>query len=515
MRLKVTLLTFLVASCAIAQVWEKPVAPGLTYRMEVEGPVPRLIHALRYTPGAPNLKIAAELAGGTINEEGTVKGRLSPSRMAKDSGALAAINADFFSFDHGAPIGLMVREGELVTSPFRNRSVFGWGSETAFGLPTFRATATDVSGLSMPLSSINQPVGQNQIGLYTPIYGNVEVSGENLMALIKIDQTTIKPDGLLHGTVDYLIADAQRMNVPVGKVLIVARGNKAQTLAALRPDRKVLVNIETGGFDWSKVDNAIGGGPFLIRNGRIAIGAVEEGFNTAFSETRHPRTAVGKTREGDIWFVTVDGRQAISVGASLRELAEIMQRLGCIEAMNFDGGGSSTLHLLGVTVNRPSDLAERPVSNAVLFFGPVQPVLPGVSKIEVPANLNRGGQFEARFTLDGRQVPQGEVIWAMQGAGWIDQGGLVRLVAEGNATIIAYARGSVLSLPLVIKAPKVEPVSVVSNRKPVSAALAPKRTKKAIVKVLSTARRKKISTLKIEVSAIARKASKKVKGVGN
>jgi hypothetical protein len=241
------------------------------------------------------------------------------------------------------------------------------------------------------------------------------------------------------------------MNVPEGKVLLVARGNKAQSLALLRPERKIRINVETSGFDWSKVENAIGGGPFLIRGGRIAIGAEAEGFNTAFSETRHPRSAVGKTREGDIWFVAIDGRQSMSVGASLRETAEIMQKLGCIEAMNFDGGGSTNLHLLGVTVNRPSDKSERPVSNAVLFFAPQTMALATSSKIEVPATLNVGQQFEARFLLNGQPVPHSEVIWSMQGAGWIDQGGLVRLIEDGKATLTAYARGNLLSIPLEVR----------------------------------------------------------------
>ncbi len=452
MRLKATLLFSLLCAGAFAQVWEKPIAPGLTYRMEVDAAGPRLIHALRYTPGAPDLRLSAELAGGTINEEGTVKGRLTPSRMAKDLKAVAAINADFFSFDHGAPIGLMVRGGELITSPLRNRSVFAWGLDTAFSLPTFRATATDEGGLTLPLATLNQPVGQNQIGIFTPVAGNVEISGENLMALVKIDGAAIKPNGLIYGTVDYLIADAQRMNVPAGKVLIVARGNKAQILAGLRPERKLAITIETGGFDWSKVDNALGGGPFLIRGGRVTVDVLEQGFNAAFADTRHPRTALGKTKEGDLWFVTIDGRQSKSIGATLRETAEIMERLGCVEAMNLDGGGSTNLHLLGTTVNRPSDSAERPVSNAVLFFAPQAAPATGGAKIEVPVKLAPGTQFEARFVLNGQVVPHAEVIWSMQGAGWIDQGGLVRLVTPGKATITATARGLQVSLPLVVAA---------------------------------------------------------------
>ena len=92
----------------------------------------------------------------------------------------------------------------------------------------------------------------------------------------------------------------------------------------------------------------------LVQDGETAIG--EEGFPPgSFVAARHPRTAVGRTAEGDVWLVAVDGRSPVSVGASLPELAAIMRRLGCVEAMNLDGGGSTTLAAMGLTVNRPSD----------------------------------------------------------------------------------------------------------------------------------------------------------------
>ena len=87
-----------------------------------------------------------------------------------------------------------------------------------------------------------------------------------------------------------------------------------------------------------------------------------------FAEELHPRTAVGLRADGTWIFVVVDGRQpGLSIGMNLKEVAELMQSLGCVDALNLDGGGSSTLCVLGKVVNSPSDAArERPVSDAII-----------------------------------------------------------------------------------------------------------------------------------------------------
>ena len=93
----------------------------------------------------------------------------------------------------------------------------------------------------------------------------------------------------------------------------------------------------------------------------------------AFAVTRHPRTAIGVSRDGSrLWLVTVDWRQpAYSVGMSLLELGHLLRDLGAVQAINLDGGGSTAMvvrHRNGglVVANRPSDReGERAVGNAL------------------------------------------------------------------------------------------------------------------------------------------------------
>jgi hypothetical protein len=447
------ILGFILVASAPAQVWEKPIVPGVTYRMEVDAATPRLIHALRFTPGAPGLDLSPELAGGTINETGTVKGRLSPSKIAQAAKAIAVMNADFFSFDHGAPIGLMVRKGELITSPLRTRCVFAWGRDYAFALPTFRASLADESGVTLSLDAVNQPTGNHQVCLYTPVAGDISIPNESLVALVRAG-ASLPPNGTLDVVVDRLMADARRMTLAPGEMLLVARGNRLQALSALRPGHKARIRVETSGVDWGSCENAIGGGPFLLKDGKPSIDAAAQGFNAAFSESRHPRTAIGRTRDGDLWLVAIDGRQSMSAGATLAETAEVMRRLGCVSAMNLDGGGSTNLHVLGVTVNRPSDKSERPVSNALALIAtelPQAPLAEGRS-VELPAGLAPLQTAAARVLQAGQPVPNRSGLWSAMGAAWVDQGGLVRALDPGKATVTVSVAGLVLEVQVLVKA---------------------------------------------------------------
>ncbi|HSA94626.1 MAG TPA: phosphodiester glycosidase family protein, partial [Acidobacteriota bacterium] len=116
-------------------------------------------------------------------------------------------------------------------------------------------------------------------------------------------------------------------------------------------------------------DFVVGGGPRLVRGGK-AVPPDPEIYAAGFAEARHPRTAVGIRADGRILFVTVDGRQPeTSIGMTIAELTSLLLELGAVEAINMDGGGSTTMVVRDKVVNRPSDLTgERAVSDALLVI---------------------------------------------------------------------------------------------------------------------------------------------------
>ena len=121
---------------------------------------------------------------------------------------------------------------------------------------------------------------------------------------------------------------------------------------------------------WQGANTILGGGPQLIKDGKIAITNAQEKITPAFVNDGHPRTAIAKLSSGKILLVTIDGRQpGESIGMSLTMLADLLMEFGAVDAMNLDGGGSTTMVIHNKVVNRPSDqTGERPVGDAILVF---------------------------------------------------------------------------------------------------------------------------------------------------
>ena len=114
--------------------------------------------------------------------------------------------------------------------------------------------------------------------------------------------------------------------------------------------------------NWDGVKHIISGGPYLIKNGEIYIDVAEQKLNAITG--RNPRTAIGITADKNLVLVTVDGREESSVGMTLTELANFMKEIGCVDAMNLDGGGSSVMYVAGNIVNSPSIKGGIAISNA-------------------------------------------------------------------------------------------------------------------------------------------------------
>ena len=121
---------------------------------------------------------------------------------------------------------------------------------------------------------------------------------------------------------------------------------------------------------WEKylaAEDVVTTGPLLLIDGQ-AEPVVADKFNT----NRHPRTAVGRRPDGTVLLVVADGRNAQAAGLSMSELQQVMAALGCRDAVNLDGGGSTTMVVRGQVVNHPSDnkqfdpAGERVVANAIV-----------------------------------------------------------------------------------------------------------------------------------------------------
>jgi hypothetical protein len=102
----------------------------------------------------------------------------------------------------------------------------------------------------------------------------------------------------------------------------------------------------------------------LTKAGRIIV---PTGSSNFFA--RNPRTLAGRTADGTIVLATIDGRQTTSVGATLAETAQVAQALSMVDAVNLDGGGSTTLSVRGTLANQPSGSSgQRAVGDALVYI---------------------------------------------------------------------------------------------------------------------------------------------------
>ena len=131
-----------------------------------------------------------------------------------------------------------------------------------------------------------------------------------------------------------------------------------------RPGKPTNINHNFSEF-WN-VKEALHAGPVLINNGRIKVSSEQEVFFNTPVDGVQPRSAIGYKKNGDVIMMVVDGRQVDSRGVYLQELAMLMKQFDCVEALNLDGGGSSSLVVNGNLINSPIGLkSEREVMSFI------------------------------------------------------------------------------------------------------------------------------------------------------
>lgn len=323
--------------------------------------------------------LSVDLDGGAVRADylssGKVADRRSVSELAaghdpgKGRRTVAAINADFFDINEtGAPQGAGLRDGALTQSPAAgaNRAV-GIGPENAGRVLQlyFEGTLTLPTG-PWPLAAYNAAnVPAGGIGAYNSAWGQAN------RALTVDTATPVAEVAVRDGKVVTVTDKPGTGTIEPGTTVLVGREAGAVQLRALRPGDPVTMEYSPRTNGGPLPRTAVGGRELLVVDG-VAQNHEGQGNNTAA-----PRTAVGFSKDGsEMHVITVDGRQADSGGVTLTELAVMMKEAGAYNALNLDGGGSSTLvarepgsDTLQVE-NAPSDGSERTVPNGLALTAP-------------------------------------------------------------------------------------------------------------------------------------------------
>jgi exopolysaccharide biosynthesis protein len=346
------------------------VAPGVEwYRTAdsslVAGAGPITVSLLRLDP--TRVRLASALSNDQVLDAEPVEG------IAARHQAVAAINGGFFNRDNGEPTGLLKVGGELVSDASRVKGAvvitdlatgqmdLQFDQLSAKVVMRFTAGGRD---WEVPIDGVDTTRERGRLMLYTPAYH---------------EDTDTAPTGtewMLNGD-PLRVVDVRPAS---GQTPIPKRG-AALSFGGL--DLPVALTFNsTVEFEtrWTsrgdlpverlnRADHIINGAGLLRRRGTLMTDWGDEGLNLeSFVNARHPRTLIGVDRRGFIWLAAIDGRQAdYSIGMTFADLQRLCDRLSLTDALNLDGGGSTTMVIEGRVVNRPSDPGgPRPVSDAIV-----------------------------------------------------------------------------------------------------------------------------------------------------
>ncbi|HVV07337.1 MAG TPA: phosphodiester glycosidase family protein [Puia sp.] len=280
-------------------------------------PLPSGVHVYRWTDslnGRPFIAyyVSAQLKDKHLifSDQVTNDKRFTPSQFYQlEQFPLLVVNCTYFSFETNQNISMVMKDGGLI----------------AYSVTALRGRGED--------SSL----------YYYPTRGAIGI------------------DRKRRADVAWTFTDtAHRWPYAFEEMPVVAKGEESN------PSIYDLKDIE---WKWWKMRTAVGGGPVLIHDGRIWITNKEEQLFSGGDQDRHPRTAMGYTKDGHLIILAVQGRcPGVAEGATLEEVAKMLTDLRCYEAVNLDGGGSSCMLINGKETIKPSDKeGERPVPAVFLI----------------------------------------------------------------------------------------------------------------------------------------------------
>jgi hypothetical protein len=289
------------------------------------------LEVLRAGGNLPSLGLKLTLLTMLDSQQGL---RFLP-QLARPAGAVVGVNGGFFNRIRQLPLGALRRDGVWLSGPILNRGVIAWDQDSALQFGRLRLDQDLVvnGGRRWGLGYLNSGYVQKGLSRYTRAWGPVyrALSGEEQALLVR--------DGIVETV---YASTALRRGVPLASRtdLVVARGGVP--LPAQPGDRVTLrlrANNRLG-----EASNVLGGGPLLLQEGRVVLNGRGEGFSAGFLSLSAPRTVVG-SGAGGTWLLTLRG----STGSdpTLLETTLAMQQLGLRDALNLDGGSSTTMDAAG------------------------------------------------------------------------------------------------------------------------------------------------------------------------
>ena len=304
---------------------------------------------------SPNLEIKPITSNGSHS-----LGTKPLMTMGKDLPVLGAINGSFFNRNNQLPLGAIRQDNSWLSGPILNRGAIAWNKKKAqFSRLSLQETLTTSQGKNLPVILLNTGYVKAGIARYTSAWGKqyktmiddeiiITVKNQKVVEHLRAgkageDSFPIPPNGYLLALRSF---DSAAVFFPMGT--------------------KLNLSSVTNPAHFADYPNILGAGPMLVQNNRIVLNGEGEKFSYSFNRQGASRSVIGLNRRGKLMFVTVHNRVG-GKGPTLLETAKLMQSLGAVQALNLDGGSSTSLYLGGQLIDRPANTAAK-INNGIGIF---------------------------------------------------------------------------------------------------------------------------------------------------
>ena len=341
-------------------------------------------------------------------------------KTSKDRRVIGAINGDFFDMTtiKGLTYGTSIIDGEIKTA-VKTSTVLGITEGGDCFIDTLNMEgAVLYKNKKVTINSVNRLRWGDQAVLYTPSFGRTTVNTIGGTDIVLRDvELPLEANKVYSGIIEKIVPDSKSTEIPAGGVVISLNGKALKQFVGAGAGTELSFYIN---LDKQDLDFAVSGAPRLLEDGKPSA----ELANRADAKVRNPRTAVG-IKDNKLFLVTVDGRQpGYSDGMNLYEMAELLLGQGVTDAINLDGGGSTTMvvrkqgEAAVKLINNPSDGRERYVGNSIQLVSEAPLSAPAILRFtDTSVKIFKNSSYKPNFyvmdkyynrlTLDATKVVYG------------------------------------------------------------------------------------------------------------
>jgi Phosphodiester glycosidase len=317
--------------------WKIAWAPGITWQQKWQssGGQQFPLSILELDPQRVSLR--------PILGQPSVIGSSSIGSIATSNGAAAAINGGYFNRNTRHPLGAIKVGGKWLSSPILGRGALGWQERGGWQIARLSYSEKISSSRGQVTNNLlNSGYSQGQVARYSSDWGSTyqPITNNELILTIQSGRVQQVTNGGTSGTAS--------IPIPRDGYLLVGRGG---TLADWAVGTTVQISASSSPAGFDRLPNILGAGPWLIQQRQVVLDATAEKFSGGFGTQSAARSAIAINAQGKLWVVSALDRVG-GKGPTLGELAKMLQEMGAVDALNLDGGSSTSLFLGGQLVNR-------------------------------------------------------------------------------------------------------------------------------------------------------------------